>query len=143
MWITEKISKFVLLEEWMYNLQQKRKEIASSSNALYSFWLLSSQFYKSCHAIFVLETCSIEHCEEHNNQIPLQATHLQDFNSVCNVIDILKEKQIIHLSDLKQIYFPTLEDTIFANALYWSEKLKINWETVFWTNIIHINLQMK
>ena len=100
-WITEKISKFVLLEEWMYNLQQKREEIASSSNAVHRFWLLSSQFYKSCHAIIVLETCSIVHCEEHNTQITLQATHLQDFNSVCNVIDILKEKQIIHPSDLK------------------------------------------
>ena len=83
-------------------------------------------FTKVAMLYLVLETCNIEHCEEHNNQIPLQATHLQDFNSVCNVIDILKEKQIIHLSELKQIYFTTLEDTLFANALYLAEKLKIN-----------------
>ena len=102
----------------MYNLQQKRKEIASSSNVLYSFNSSHLSFTKVCLLSFFLETCSIEHCEGHNNQIPLQATHLQDFNSVCNVIDILKEKQIIHLSDLKQIYFPNLEDTQFANALY-------------------------
>ena len=69
--------------------------------------------------------------QEKTKQEGLQEAHRQAFSAVCQQIDqeILKEKDILKLSDLLEVYKTALQETQYPNPNYRGENLKAKLET--------------
>ena len=91
-----------------------------------------ARFHKSCRAKYVSDPKHLRSTDDENRaqQQKLELAHRETYLKVCQKIDrdIICDKKIVKLSELRQLYISGLADTEFPNPNYRSENLKAKLE---------------
>jgi len=86
-----------------------------------------ARFHKSCRAKYVSDPKHLRSTDDENRaqQQKLELAHRETYLKVCQKIDrdVIYDKKLVKLSELRQLYISGLADTEFPNPNYRSQNL--------------------
>jgi len=133
-WTTEGTSQFEFggWKRVLEAAEEKADETLLTRIRGHDLFAREARFHKSCRAKYVSDPKHLRSTDDENRaqQQKLELAHRETYLKVCQKIDrdIICDKKIVKLSELRQLYISGLADTEFPNPNYRSENLKAKLE---------------